>query len=302
MELDYGHVSLTNQLNLGLRSLEIDVFYDPLGGRYKSPYGQQLLNEQNKIAEPFDVEGKMEVPGLKAFHIQDVDFRSHALVFKEALQKLKVWSESHPNHIQIIITINAKDKVIDLPNFTKPLPFDATALETIDEEIRSVFSAAQLITPDDVRGNYATLENAILTKGWPSLEESKGKFLFVLDEDGKKQEAYIKDHPSLQGRVLFTKSTPGNPEAAFLIMNDPINDIEAIKNYVKQGYLVRTRADAGTWESRNNDYSRWEAALKSGAQIISTDYYLKDTILKSDYQIKFKDNEEYLLNPLFKND
>ena len=89
--------------------------------------------------------------------------------------------------------------------------------------------------------------------------------------------------------MMFTTSLPGNPESAFLILNDPIKQLEDIKKWVASGYMVRTRADAGTWEARKNDYSKWEAALKSGAQVISTDYYLPDTIVNPSFQIKFKD-------------
>ena len=37
--LEYDHISLTEQLNLGLRKLELDVFYDPEGGLFSTPYG-----------------------------------------------------------------------------------------------------------------------------------------------------------------------------------------------------------------------------------------------------------------------
>ncbi len=299
MELDYGHISLTDQLNIGIRGLELDVYYDPMGGRFASPQGQNLIKEQGAIPQTFDTEMKMKLSGLKVFHIQDLDFRSHCLLFKEGLLQLKEWSQSHKNHLPIIITINAKDQLLEIPVFTNPLPFDSNALNSIDKEILSVFDQSHLITPDFVRGNGATLEKAILTKGWPTIKESKGKFMFILDERGKKKEIYLKNHPSLKNRVMFTISPPANPESAFLIINNPIIKLEKIKNLIKLGYIVRTRADAGTWEARNNDYNRWEAALESGAQLISTDYYVKDTILKTGYQIKFQDGGYYRSNPLF---
>jgi hypothetical protein len=48
---------------------------------------------------------------------------------------------------------------------------------------------------------------------------------------------------------------------------------------------VRTRSDAGTLEARANDYTRLRSAWKSGAQIISTDYYRPDQSL-SDFYIQ----------------
>jgi hypothetical protein len=45
---------------------------------------------------------------------------------------------------------------------------------------------------------------------------------------------------------------------------------------VRRGFLVRTRADADTVESRANDTRRRDAALASGAQYVSTDYMQPD--------------------------
>ncbi|GAA3255414.1 hypothetical protein GCM10020258_13870 [Sphingomonas yabuuchiae] len=42
---------------------------------------------------------------------------------------------------------------------------------------------------------------------------------------------------------------------------------------MKQGFIVRTRSDADTVEARTNDHARQQAAIDSGAQAVSTDYY-----------------------------
>jgi hypothetical protein len=47
---------------------------------------------------------------------------------------------------------------------------------------------------------------------------------------------------------------------------------EVIADLVKQGYLVRTRSDADTKEGRTGDTTQRDKALRSGAQIVSTDY------------------------------
>jgi hypothetical protein len=50
--LDYAHPPLTEQLDAGLRSLELDVFHDPEGGRYAEPHGLTLMAEQGAAPEP----------------------------------------------------------------------------------------------------------------------------------------------------------------------------------------------------------------------------------------------------------
>ena len=62
-------------------------------------------------------------------------------------------------------------------------------------------------------------------------------------------------------------------EAAVFNIQDPRPEEARIKALVAQGFLVRTRTDADTTEARNHDLGRLEASVRSGAQIISTDYY-----------------------------
>ena len=38
--------------------------------------------------------------------------------------------------------------------------------------------------------------------------------------EGAAEQIYLNGHPSLQDRVMFLKSTPGNPEAAFVVEDD----------------------------------------------------------------------------------
>jgi hypothetical protein len=49
--------------------------------------------------------------------------------------------------------------------------------------------------------------------------------------------------------------------------------------------MVRTRADADTREARINDAQRRQAAFASGAQAISTDYYLPTNPFGNAYRV-----------------
>jgi hypothetical protein len=296
ISLQYGHIGFTQQLNVGLRNLEIDVVYDPQGGRYKNPQGLQWVRDAGGTPLPYDTANDLSKPGLKVFHIPDKDFRSHHLLFVDCLKELEQWSEKHPGHLPVIITMNTKDS--DSKGVQKLLPFTSEAMDSIDMEIKSVFGQQQLITPDLVRGGYSTLNEAVLKNGWPLISKVKGRFLFVLDETGEKLETYKTGHPSLKGRVMFVNEKEGNPEAAFMIMNDPKKDGAYIQELVTKGYLIRTRADANTKEARLNDYSMFEAAKKSGGQVITTDYYLPSTFFPSTYQVIFKETKYIRRNKL----
>ena len=296
--LDYSHIPIADQLSLGLSNLEFDVYADTQGGKYAQPQGLEWTGDSTS-AQSYDPEGAMQQPGFKVLHVQDIDFRSQCYTFEQCLQELKSWSEAHPDHLPVFVTMNAKDQPVDRPGFVVPEAFTAAVLDQLDEVVRKTLGPENLITPDQVRGSYETLESAALQGNWPTLQEARGKFLFILDETGEKREAYLQGHPSLKGRTLFANAEPGTSEAAFLIMNDPINDLKAIQDLVKKGYLVRTRADANTEQARNNDSSMFEAACQSGAQIITTDYYAKSSHFPSDYVVSFDGGTYFRINPLY---
>jgi hypothetical protein len=268
--LDYSHPSLTKQLDGGARQIELDVFADSKGGRYAHPAGPGMVAAAGLPADaPYDPDGLMAKPGFKVMHIQDVDYRSNCQPLIACLQEVRAWSKAHPRHIPVFILVETKQSVPHGMKLTEPEPFTAATFDALDAEIRSVFPAYEMVTPDDVRGNDDTLEEAVLAGHWPSLESSRGKVVFLMDQRNVGP-AYLEGHPSLRGRVLFTNATPGEPDAAFLERNDgPAGEIAAL---VRQGYLVRTRTDADTREARADDTARRDAMIASGAQILSTDY------------------------------
>lgn len=291
--LEYEHLPLKEQLDLGMRNLEIDIFHDPEGGRYNNPLG--LLAIEN--ASPYNSQ-KMNEPGMKVFHVQDIDFRSHYYLFTEALSEIRAWSDDHPDHIPVIITMNLKDEMIDRMGFTLPLPFSKDALDSVDNEILSVIDWDKLIYPDLIRSTYSSLEEAVIKSGWPLLSDVRGKILFVLDAGESINNLYREDHPSLAGRVMFINTKEGTPEAAFMILNNPFVSFVKIQELVKKGYMVRTRSDANTIEARLNDFSRWRKALESGAQVITTDYYVPSNLFESNYFVGFAADTIYRLNPV----
>ncbi|MEM1113353.1 MAG: phosphatidylinositol-specific phospholipase C1-like protein [Pseudomonadota bacterium] len=293
--LDYSHLPLQEQFtNQGIRQIELDVFYDPEGGLYASRQALVLVGEDPESKLP-----ELDEAGLKVLHIQEIDYETNCLSLVECLRAVKSWSDANPGHLPIMILVEAKDAPIDDPldlGFVVPLPFDARALDSIDQEILSVFSTEQLITPDWVRGERPSLEETILTVGWPRLDDARGRIMFALDNGGTTRDLYIEGHPSLAGRVLFTDSEPGTPEAAFIKQNSP-DDFQTIQAWVRQGYMVRTRADAGTEQARTGDTTRRDTALLSGAHFISTDYPVPDQRF-TDYKVEIPGDNIARCNPV----
>ena len=269
--LDYRHAPLADQLDGGVRQIEIDVFNDPEGGKFAHPAIVKMVEQAGLPADPdFDPNHEMDKPGFKVMHVQDLDERSTCHTFVHCLNDVRSWSKQHPNHLPIFILVETKEGVPqEMPNAPKGDIFTPQIFDALDAEIRSVFQPGEMITPDEVRGGAATLNAAIRTKGWPTLAQARGRVIFLLDQ-AHAGPVYAEGHPSLKGRLIFTNSEPGLPEAAFVEQNDGTK--QAIDDLVKQGYLVRTRTDEGTEQARTNDRTRLDRALSSGAQMLSTDY------------------------------
>lgn len=295
IELDYAHRPISEQLALGVRGLELDVLYDPLGGQYTRPQGISLLAAQGVATSPYDTT-ELAQPGFKVFHVPDIDFRSHCLTFAGCLSTIRAWSQSHPRHLPIIITINPKNQGLGLPGFTEVVKFDAVALQRLDEEILAVFSEDDLITPSLVKGDYPSLPEAIAEQGWPRLADARGKLLFAFDANDSLTRQYLAIEEF--NRPMFPNVASDHPLGAFLIMNNPIEQEEDIRKLVQQGFMVRTRSDANTKEARTGDTTRFQAAMRSGAQLISTDYYLESLSPNQDFIISFSGQGYSRCNPV----
>jgi hypothetical protein len=269
--IEYTHRPLVEQLSrLGVRKFELDVFADPEGGRYAQPAAFRMVHGLAAVA------GDLSAPGFKVLHTQDTDYRTTCTTLKACLSIIRDWSLANPKHVPIMVMLEAKDAVVEDPSgvgFVKPVRIGAAEFRALDEEIRSVFTDDHVIVPDDVRGTRATLAEAVQSDGWPTLRASRGKILFALDNTDDHRTEYLAGNPSLEGRMLFVSSAPGEPSAAFIKMNEALgNEEDRIRQAVLSRYLIRTRADIPTDEARSGTTTRRDSAFRSGAQYVSTDY------------------------------
>jgi hypothetical protein len=297
---EYTHRPLRKQFaKQGIRQIELDVYADSEGGLYSSRAGMLVL-----MRDPASGIAKLDEPGFKVLHVQDLDFETRCYTFIDCLKDVKRWSDANPKHLPIMIMVEAKDDEIPDPlllGFVVPELIGAAEFRALDAEILSVFPRDQIITPDDVRNGAETLEDAVLAGGWPTLKQARGRVLFSLDNAGDKRTAYMDGNLSLEDRLLFTNSLPGEPDAAFVKVNDPLGDEELIPDLVESGYIVRTRADGDTDQARSGDTTQRDAAIASGAQYVSTDYPVENPDFGTGYAVELPDRpalEAGRCNPL----
>jgi hypothetical protein len=269
--LDYRHPPLPQQFDDGVRQIELDIYGDAKGGRYAHPVIVQQVAKAGLPADPpFADDAVMRKPGFKVMHVQDLDQRSTCQPLVACLTQVREWSRAHPRHLPMFVLLETEAETLHAQFPTViPEPWDVKALNALEAEITSVFPRNEYISPDDVRGKSATLNEAIRTHGWPTVEAARGKIIFLLDQRSVGPN-YLAGHPSLRGRVLFTNAKPGDPDAAFSELND--GPADAITSLVKEGYLIRTRTDANLVEAHANDTRRRDQMMASGAQILSSDF------------------------------
>jgi len=290
--LGYIHPPLEYQLRVGLRSLELDMYVDREGGRFADPLPYQQLREQgaHDLAPIYD--NALKQPGLKVLHISDIDFRSHCPTFRICLTQMRQWSDQNSGHTPVFVMLEPK-----LPGINKAIPgsadvdaFTEADFDEMDSTIIDVLGRERVVAPDDIRGTAASLEDAVLAlKNWPTLEKSRGKFVFLLlvpGENFKALAGYTNNHPSLKGRMAFMQGRPGMPHTAFVLVDNHLKDPTVIPALVNQGYLVRSRADIDTYEARVNDPERRDKTLASGAHVISTDFFTIPNIYGNGYSVK----------------
>lgn len=294
---DYEHPPLDEQFSeQRVRQIELDVFADPLGGLYANRLGPVIAGLPGESGVP-----ELDEPGIKVLHVQELDFATTCYTLQACLETVVAWSDAHPRHLPILILVELKDDRVEPDfgfGFVVPVPFGPVEMDELDDEILAVVPRRKLVTPDDVRGRRATLEEAIRRDGWPALGRLRGKLVFAMDNGGSKRAIYTDGRPSAEGRVLFPNAVEGDPDAAFVKLNDPLGDFDRIQAAVSAGYLVRTRADADTRQARSGDTTQRDAALASGAQFVSTDYPVPDERFGTGYEVSFPGGTVARCNPV----
>ncbi|MCT8287236.1 phosphatidylinositol-specific phospholipase C1-like protein, partial [Xanthomonas translucens pv. translucens] len=145
--LDYRHPPLTQQLDDGVRQIELDIYADAKGGRYAHPaivdrIAKAGLPPAPAIAAP----GVMEKPGFKVMHVQDLDQRSTCQPLRACLQEVRAWSRQHPGHVPVFVLLETKQSPLQLDFATvQPEPFGTEAMDALDAELRSVFKPGEYL-------------------------------------------------------------------------------------------------------------------------------------------------------------
>ncbi len=245
--------TLTNQLNSGIRSLEMDI-------------------------EVFDRDGEIS---FTCMHNPYLEMATSCYDFALAMKEIAMWSDNNPNHLPVTIIIEPKKTFIPLKDMKAfgigyADDFDAMLRETLGDK---------LFTPADMLGDYESFGAMRADDGWCEVKDMLGKVLILLHE-GNVTEDYIAIDPSIKSQAMFPMLRINDIDrdcASFILCNDPETILEKADEIAQSRIICRTRADKYPTITEK----RLAEAMASTAQIVSTDYPPRTDSTPESYVVSF---------------
>lgn len=255
---EYSHAPLGEQLDLhGVRTFEIDVH----------------RNVDDTIT---------------VYHILGIDQETTCETFHECLQDIKAWSDEHPLHLPVVVWVEVKDDTggIDMSS--------PQQLARLDDIINGVFPPEQLLTPDDVQGEYDSIRERLMTEGWPTLGEVRGTVLITI-LDGEHGEIYSQGWTTLAGRPMFVRVGGGEmdtPIAAIGKMGAGSGDLPQAH---AQNMIVAANICAAD-ESDEDCFAQRQEAIDAGIHMLKDDY--EAPVDDREYWLDLPDGNPAQCNPV----
>lgn len=262
----FSSETLTEQFNVGVRSIELDI---------------ETVVSDGEIS-------------FVCNHSPVFDMTTTCYNFELALKEIAMWSDANPNHVPITIIIEPKTAF--LPDGSEMKYMNIEYANALDELLREVLGD-RLLTPADAMGDYSSLKEMREADAWPTLNEASGKVLVLL-HDTTVTDKYIGQDKSIKTQAMFPMLRYDDIDksyASFIIMNDADDAYEHRAEVIgEKKLMVRTRADTFS----DVDEENIAYAKASGAQIVSTDHPPKtdmtgiDTVTSFDgYTIRLNRSE-----------
>lgn len=170
------------------------------------------------------------------YHLPVLDNHSSCAYLSDCLKFVQTWSYEHKTHEPIFIFFESK------------LGFNQNKTKKLRHLIENIFLQQQILKSSEVQ------------EVWPKVEDALGKIAFVLMRK------------PMNTHFFFVANQEPIAKNNIVLIEDPIRSQYEIAKWVREGHMVRTRLDDfGTWWPRFS-LKRADAAMMSGAQLLSTDY------------------------------
>eukprot|EP00466_Bigelowiella_natans_P012457 jgi/Bigna1/85765/estExt_fgenesh1_pg.C_60049 len=236
----YTHPSLIDQLNTGIRHLEIDLWYNKSFGMWEvwhecvdrlTVSAPLLLICNDAIVGGGGAGGgsKMVTP----------------LLLRDVLSQLFSWSKSNQGHFPLSINLDIKGAYISGTSYLTPWLLgrgfshskaDRQIFQALEREILAEFPIPNLHTPASMLlgSGTKTLREAIQKSGWPAVNALRGKTQFQLNLNGCRASL----NTVIPSSVFFKRGhnfQDPEPDVGWFETNDPV----VTKILIEKGYFVR---------------------------------------------------------------
>jgi len=235
---DYSQPSLQDQLDIGVREIELDLHF----------------NESH----------------FEVYHIGVIDDLSSCKCLSDCLASMKRWSDANPDHTPVVVSLEPKGFQDPLePLWCDPEESDCASrgYDVLKEQI--VSAGLSLILPEEIRGSHSSMREALAAGvhkrsvdcdcessdcdcqdgGWPMVSDMLGKFIFYLNFDKNNEgcRSAYEQHGGLE--VFFDMAKDESVEtdsrfSAFIYVGDLEEDVAIIASLGDTGYIVRQGLDA----------------------------------------------------------
>lgn len=250
---DFESQTLTDQLECGIRSFEIDI-------------------------EAFVRKGEIS---FTCMHSPNFEMSTSCYDFELAMKEIALWSDNNPDHLPITIIIEPKKTFVPMKNMKF---FKVDYAQALDETLRACLGD-KLFTPADMLRDYESFGAMRAADDWCKVEDMLGKVVVMLHEC-KATEDYIAIDPSIKSQAMFPMLREADIErdCTSIILSNKPQELLLINEDVKaKKIMVRTRCD------KFNEITdeRKELAFESEANIISTDYPIRTDLAADGYFVSF---------------
>ena len=260
---EFSSQTLTEQFNCGIRSIEMDI-------------------ETVKNGEDIS---------FVCMHSPNLDNGTTCYDFELALKEIRMWSDYNPNHLPVTIIIEPKTLFIPMENMKF---FNLDYALVLDELLRNALGD-KLFTPKDMLREYNSFAEMRFADDWCEAEDMLGKVLVLLHDTAVTEE-YIALDESIKTQAMFPMLRYDDKDlsyASFLLINDPTEALEASEEIIGEyNLIVRTQVDTFTSVSQE----KRENAMLSGAQILSTDYPVRNDLTAESYAVSFGNSKTVRIN------
>ena len=242
-EVAYRHLALDRQAaEQGIRQFDFDLSSDRVAGNFLQPE-----NAEN-----------------------DIDDLSHCVDWFDCLWQLADWCDAHPDHPMVVVLVGESLVNLDL------MPHLHRQLDLVEETIAFTLGRDRIYKPAEMRRGFPSLRAAIDGIGWPTVDETRGRVLFLLKDRGLPRTEYIVNGGlDPDERLLFVAGDPelvDDPaladEVIFTFEPDWPWDYETDRDALP---LIESLVDANLLVHATTDDPVFAAALRdAGVQMIGT--------------------------------